>query len=54
MLAIVEAVPMVMQWPAERALLASAPMKSSSVISPALTMASNFQTWVPEPMRSPR
>ena len=54
MLAMVEAVPMVMQWPGDRALPASAFMNSSIVISPALTMASNFQTSVPEPRRRPR
>ena len=54
MLAIVDAVPIVIQCPEDRALHASAPRKSSSVISPVLTMASNFQTWVPDPMRSPR
>ena len=52
--AMVEAVPMVMQWPTERDMQASASMKSASVISPALTMASNFQTWVPEPICSSR
>ena len=54
LLAMVDAVPMVMQWPGERALPASAPMKSARVISPVLTMASNFHTWVPEPSFSPR
>ena len=53
MLAIVEAVPMVMQCPAERALSASALMKASMLISPARTASENFQTWVPEPIFSP-
>ena len=52
--AIVEAVPMVMQVPAERDMPPSASMKSASVISPARTISENFQTWVPEPMSSPR
>ena len=53
MQAMVEAVPMVMQWPVERALAASASMKSARLISPVLTMASNFQRSVPEPTVSP-
>ena len=53
MLAIVEAVPIVMQCPALLALACSACMKSASVISPARTASLNFQTWVPEPTSSP-
>src|SRR5579875_3089649 len=48
-----EAVPMVMQCPAEREFPSSAAMKSASDISPALTIASNFQVLVPEPIFSP-
>ncbi len=33
---------------------ASASMNSCTSISPARTMASNFHTWVPEPICSPR
>ena len=51
---IVDAVPMTMQWPAERDMEASASMKSASVISPALTSSANRQTSVPEPMSWPR
>ncbi len=53
MLAMVEAVPIVMQWPAERELPCSADMKSASVISPALTISLNFQVLVPEPISCP-
>src|SRR5687767_6593000 len=54
MLAMVEAVPMVMQWPGERDIPDSALMKSASVISPAFTASLNCQTEVPEPTSQPR
>src|ERR1700692_3380510 len=54
MLAMVEAVPMVMQWPAERDMHASASMKSASDILPARTSSLIDQTLVPEPMSWPR
>ena len=54
MLAMVEAVPIVLQDPAERDIEASASTNSSAVISPAFTASENFQRWVPEPTRSPR
>ena len=54
MQAIVEAVPMVMQWPAERLMQLSASRNSCSVILPAFTASLNRQTTVPEPMASPR
>src|SRR5258706_13378895 len=54
MLAMVEAVPMVMQWPAERDMQASASMKSASDILPARTSSLNDHTLVPEPMSWPR
>ena len=44
MLAMVEAVPMVMQWPAERDMQASASMNSSSVMLPARTSSLIDQT----------
>ena len=47
--AMVEAVPMVMQWPAERDMQASASMKSASDILPARTSSLNDHTFVPEP-----
>src|SRR5271168_3111363 len=50
----VDAVPMVMQWPAERDMQDSASLNSSSVILPAFTSSLNFQTDVPEPMSFPR
>ncbi len=52
--AIVEAVPMVMQWPWERCMQPSASWKSSSVIVPARTSSDMVQTSVPEPMSVPR
>ena len=52
--AMVEAVPMVMQWPAERDIADSAFMKSARLISPARTISEYFQVWVPEPTSSPR
>src|SRR5271170_5983501 len=51
---IVDAVPMVMQWPAERDMQDSASLNSSSVILPTFTSSLNFQTEVPEPMSLPR
>jgi hypothetical protein len=54
MQAMVEAVPMVMQWPAERLMQLSASMNSCCVILPALTASLNRQTTVPEPICSPR
>src|SRR5881394_3834681 len=52
--AIVEAVPIVMQWPAERDMQLSACMNCALLISPAFTASENFHTLVPEPMRWPR
>ena len=54
MASMVEAVPMVMQWPGERDMPDSALMKSASVISPAFTASLNCQTEVPEPTSQPR
>ncbi len=54
MLAMVEAVPMVMQWPAERDMQDSASMKSASDILPARTSSLNDHTLVPDPMSWPR
>src|SRR5580698_10800277 len=51
--AIVEAVPIVLQVPAERDMPASADMNSCSVILPALTCSLNCHTTVPEPMSRP-
>ena len=45
----VEAVPMVMQWPGERAMPSSTPCQSSSVILPARSSAQYFQVSDPEP-----
>ena len=52
--AIVDAVPIVMQWPAERDMHASASVRSSIVISPRFSASVNFHVCVPEPMSSPR
>ena len=52
--AIVDAVPIVMQWPAERDMHDSTSAMSDSCISPVFSIAVNFQTCVPEPMSSPR
>ena len=52
--AIVEAVPIVMQCPAERDMHASASMNSPSSIRPARTSSLNSQTHVPDPMSWPR
>ena len=48
--AMVEAVPMVMQWPAERDCALSASWNSCSDMVPARTASENCQTDVPEPM----
>ena len=45
----VEAVPMVMQWPGERAMPSSTPCQSSSVMLPARSSAQYFQVSDPEP-----
>ena len=49
MLAMVEAVPMVMQWPFDRAMQLSASKNSSVFISPARTCSVICQMPVPEP-----
>ena len=54
MLAIVLAVPMVMQWPLERCISDSAAVKSAWLISPARTISDICHTPVPEPMSLPR
>ena len=54
MLAMVLAVPMVMQLPLERCMHDSAAVKSSCVISPARTISLICHTPVPEPMSVPR
>ena len=54
MLAMVDAVPMVMQWPCERCMHDSAAWNSSSVILPARTSSDIDQVLVPEPMSVPR
>ena len=54
MQAIVEAVPMVMQWPAERDMQDSASIKSAQLILPARTSSLICHTAVPDPMVSPR
>ena len=48
-----EAVPMVMQWPAERDMQDSASENSCWVIRPARTFSLNRQTSVPDPMSLP-
>src|SRR4249920_3425738 len=53
MQAMVEAVPIVLQVPAERDMPDSADMNSCSVIVPALTCSESCQTAVPEPMSRP-
>src|SRR5690242_5938744 len=52
--AIVDAVPIVIQCPAERLMQASASMKSPMLITPQRTSSLNFQTFVPEPISWPR
>jgi hypothetical protein len=54
MLAMVEAVPMVLQDPAERLMEASASRKSSAVMVPAFTASENLKRCVPDPTRSLR
>ena len=54
MLAMVLAVPLVLQVPVDRLIDASASRNSSCVISPAFTASENFHKCVPEPTRSPR
>ncbi len=51
--AMVDAVPMVLQVPAERDMPASAAMKSWIEILPALTSSESFQTTVPDPISLP-
>jgi hypothetical protein len=48
--AIVEAVPIVMQWPRERFMHDSASVNSSCVIEPARTSSDICHTPVPEPI----
>ena len=52
--AIVDAVPITMQWPAERDMQDSASQNSSSVIRPARFSAHSRQPSVPEPSSSAR
>ena len=52
--AIVDAVPIVMQWPAERDMQDSTSTMSAGVASPVFSISVNFHTCVPEPMSSPR
>ena len=54
MLAIVEAVPMVMQWPLERCMHDSAAVNSSWLMRPARTSSDICHTPVPEPICLPR
>ena len=54
MLAMVLAVPMVLQAPALRLIEASASTNSTAVIAPAFTVSENFHRCVPDPTRSPR
>ncbi len=54
MLAMVDAVPIVMQWPCERCMQLSASKKSSCDICPARTSSDIFHTSVPEPSSPPR
>src|SRR5262245_40246590 len=52
--AIVEAVPIVIQCPADRLMHDSASRKSLRAIAPERTSSLNFHTLVPEPISSPR
>ena len=52
--AIVEAVPIVMQCPAERDMHDSTSSMSEGCISPVLSISVTFHTIVPEPMSVPR
>ena len=54
MQAMVEAVPMVMQWPAERDMQTSASRNSAWLIVPARTSSLKRHTSVPEPISRPR
>ena len=54
MLAMVEAVPMVLQDPGERLMAASASRKSAWLMVPAFTASDICQMAVPDPTRSPR
>src|SRR5581483_12259937 len=54
MLAMVEAVPIVLQWPCERDMHDSASKKSSRESLPARTISDICQTPVPEPRSWPR
>ena len=54
MLAIVEAVPMVMQWPLERCMQDSAAVNSSWLMRPPRTSSDICHTPVPEPICLPR
>ena len=54
MLAMVDAVPIVLHDPALRDIDASASANSAIVISPAFTASENFHRCVPDPTRSPR
>ncbi len=51
---IVDAVPIVMQWPGERAMPSSISAQSSSVMVPARFSAQYFHTSLPLPSTSPR
>jgi hypothetical protein len=51
--AIVDAVPITMQWPLDRERQASTSAMVSSVISPARRCAQSFRASVPEPMACP-
>ncbi len=53
-LVIVDAVPMVMQWPGERAMPSSTSRQSSSVMLPARSSAQYFQVSLPLPRNWPR
>ena len=52
-LVIVEAVPIVMQWPGERAMPSSTPRQSSSVMLPARSSAQYFHVSLPLPRKLP-
>src|SRR6185436_10145067 len=53
MQAIVDAVPIVMQWPMLRLIQLSANSQSCCVIFPLFMSSSNFHTWVPLPIVCP-
>src|SRR3954469_7587059 len=50
---IVDAVPMVLQWPGDGAEEATSSTKAASSISPAASISRARQTMVPDPVRSP-